>query len=203
MKTLKSQAEKWRTIDIPENNTFYSFKTAYNRLLNYQQCYVHNNCVICLRTKLKSYEPKFPKVSVLAQQYSHVEEETYNENSSESHCTRSFLSSSSTNDNRCFVCNNDATNTQRVSRISQNSRAEHALNAMRLYLNEPNSSYYSSAKRLDVILQGSSDIFAANVYYHNVCFQSFSRISQKPEENPMEDLVLSYFSNYIKLKICK
>jgi len=28
LKTLKSQAEKWRTIDLPENNTFYSFKTA-------------------------------------------------------------------------------------------------------------------------------------------------------------------------------
>ena len=54
------------------------------------------------------------------------------------------------------------------------------------------------------MLKGSSDIFAADVHYHDKCLYSFIRsASNKENHDPMVDLVLSYFCNYITLKICK
>lgn len=86
--TLRSDAKYKKTYyDIPENVIFYSFTSAYDRLVNCQKCYVHNNCVVYLRTKIYSYELKFPKIRALAQQSSHTEEETNDQPSSESHCT--------------------------------------------------------------------------------------------------------------------
>ena len=88
-------------------------------------------------------------------------------------------------------------------RVSKGVVAEKLLLAKDIHLNNINSAYHTSSKSLDIMLKGSAvDLYAAEIFYHNRCLQNFSRVSHKFEKNPMVDVVLNHFIDYVKVKIC-
>ena len=76
------------------------------------------------------------------------------------------------------------------------------MNAKQFHLNNVNSQYFNSAKRLDIMIQGAVDIFAANICYHNPCFQNFSRFREEKKSDAVATFVKKYFCNYVSLQIC-
>ena len=94
--------------------------------------------------------------------------------------------------------------TKQTFRISQINIAKKVCQAKSIYLDEPNSLYFTAAKRLDIMMKGTAvDIFAAVVFYHKSCFQSFTYIRKKDEADPLVEFVFDYFRNCTELKICK
>ena len=85
--------------------------------------------------------------------------------------TRSSFSSILENPIRkfsCFIC----TSVDDLHRIETQGRSEKVLVAFDYHLSRPNSLYFESSKHLHIILNGSSDIFAADVHY---------KVSSEPE----------------------
>ena len=121
-------------------------------------------------------------------------------------CTRSYIACPTINQNvkekLCFACVKDDKNVG-TCRVSKGVVAEKLLLAKDIHLNNINSAYHTSSKSLDIMLKGSAvDLYAAEIFYHNRCLQNFSRVSQKFEKNPMVDVVLNHFIDYVKVKIC-
>ena len=76
------------------------------------------------------------------------------------------------------MCVNVQNGTQ-IHRVSTESRSQKFLDALEYHIGRPNSSNFQSAKRLDVMLKGSADIFAADIHYHLQCFDSFTRLASR------------------------
>ena len=71
------------------------------------------------------------------------------------------------------------------------------LHAKAIHLKNPNGRYFSSAKRLDIMTQGTVlELFAADVYYHKICLERFIYV-QKNEPDPAVAFVQEHFRNCI------
>ena len=205
LSTLKRYAEKWRDLDIPSTDPLASFSSAFSRLNGRAEGYFHDNCLTNIRLKHSTYASRY-KTKVSCNEPLQVDVQQPSPSisaviTSPNYCTRSSLTSP-TEKQQCFICYQDSI--EKTFRISQASVAEKVHRAKSLHLNKYNSLYFTAAKRLDIMLQGDSlDIFAADVFYHNMCLQDFTYIRKEYEDDPTEQFVLDYFCSYINLKICQ
>ena len=72
--------------------------------------------------------------------------------------------------------------------------AKKVCQANSIYLDEPNSLYFTAAKRLDIMMKGTVvDILAADVFYHKTSFQSSTYSRKKDEADSLVEFVLDYF----------
>lgn len=91
----------------------------------------------------------------------------------------------------CFVCNtvtpNDenAYNDGGIGRCSEDNARVKLEHAIERGLKDEGHKHHAAANRLKVILGGTSyDIFAQDVYYHKLCYQSFSYSYEKKTPAP-------------------
>ena len=92
----------------------------------------------------------------------------------------------------CFVCNTvrnsdgQAYNQGGLRRCDSDNTAKKILSRKTVLLDLKEHRLYPAAKRLDVILSGYHDIFAADVHIHQSCYLKFSTNSIQPKTNDKE-----------------
>lgn len=122
-------------------------------------------------------------------------------------------------ENICFICDikDDkdmmSYNEGGLGRCSQDSAKYKLLRCMEDHLKDEKKRYYEAAYRLNLLLSGNvHDIFAADVYYHKLCYTNFAR--RKPDsdefmkasletQSKREELVKDRFIQLIHHKILR
>ena len=168
IRTIKEQAGEWKSLNVPENDLYNCFVSAFDRLTDKSDGYFHENCIANLRTKRSKYKP----LHIIPIELSSYEEQNRNPTKLDSRCTRSTIKLPAEK-RHCFICNQQKE--ECTSRISQDSVFDQVCEAMVYHLKIPNDMHYAGAKRFDLMLQGPVvDIFAADIFYHKSCFSSFT-----------------------------
>ena len=128
--------------------------------------------------------------------------------------TRSKSQSIASLEKQCFVCNSirksdgEAYNMGGLRRCDNEATAKKILNRKTILLSLNDHKLYSAAKRLDVILAGFHDIFAADVYIHQSCYLKFAINPVHPKTKDIERIekendVLEEFKFKLRTKIIR
>ena len=109
-------------------------------------------------------------------------------------CTRSELPSVNKK-TTCFVCNIETERSR--FQISKELVGEKQIAAQDKHFHNFNSPCHLASKRL--MLNGSAvDMFAVDIYYHNLCLQNFNRVREKSSvSDPLHSMVMGHFNDYV------
>ena len=117
----------------------------------------------------------------------------------------------------CFVCNTETQNDVKpfnhggLGRCSEENAVSKIKQSMELYMKDEKHKNHSAAKRLDVLLSGSShDMFALDLYYHKTCYDNFTYVYVKKqpttldeEKRRLESIVMDRFFNLFQRYVIK
>ena len=116
----------------------------------------------------------------------------------------------------CFVCDKASDvslpyNDGGVGRCSESSAEINMKHAKGMWLIEPNGECFDAAERLNIRLIGcDGDTFAADIYYHKVCYNQFVRILRRNKKElidndtqELEEKIISYFPSQVETKVLK
>ena len=104
---------------------------------------------------------------------------------------------------KCFVCNTkrpcdeNQYNEGGLTRVQNDDTAKKILDGKEVFLGDPSYRQHNAAKRLDIILSGFSDIFAADVYHHQSCYIKFA-INKTAVDTKDQDVFDDQFIDEIK-----
>ena len=97
-------------------------------------------------------------------------------------------------------------NDGRLSGCSTISSKENILRCVKKHLLYELNNHYNATKRLDIMLIDTNyGVFAADVYYHKICFNRFTFEYQKKSTATSfnETVILHYFLRQTELKVLK
>ena len=117
--TVKSHAINWRHLDVPNDDPYFQFTLASDRLNNVREGYIHKNCAVNLRTKYEQYLSRYKRILPIQQP---IHTDTNDSSASTLPFTRSSFSSILENPMRkfsCFIC----TSVDDLHRIETQSRS--------------------------------------------------------------------------------
>ncbi len=197
--TIKDHANKWKCLNIPTTDTFVCYTEASARLTDKKEGYFHENCLLNIRTKHKAYQSKYGERNDKNQPS--IDSAMASSTSMPPNaCTRSSVPCREEKE-VCFVCNQ--VTEERVSRISTDAVVAKTKSAALHHIKKPNCLYYSAAKRLDIMLGGTNEVFAVDVFYHNLCLQNYIKAHKEDNDtDPTKTFVRQLFYSNITLKIC-
>lgn len=197
--SIREQAKQWRSLEIPPTDRIALFSNVFERIQDIENGYVHDSCRTDFRLRLPTYKDMYTRDEPEITDIDETDKPlgSMASPSVSTPCTRSSLSSPTVKRN-CFICNSEKE--EKTCRISKEKVAVEVTSSKEVHLKNPNSPYHIAAKRLDLMLQGPAvDVYAVDVYYHAHCMVYFNRLPrQLKEEDPMIEVVLSLFINYIK-----
>ena len=162
------------------------------------------------RNKIQQYKNKYkentdaPKTIV----------ENPTDNLPETCSTRSATKSVKSLEKKCFicnivrVCNSNSYREGGLARVETDNTAGKIIERKNIFLNEPTNRHHDSVKRSQISLSGFSDIFAADIYYHNSCYIQFVNkpVNRPTEQDPADLLktdVLSFFEYKLRTKVVR
>ena len=176
---FKNQAREWEKLDIPFNVPEFQFTQVATRLkgkAENEEIILHANCRATFGSKIQRFKNKYQVV----ESPSRVQTKKFSDLASPPRTTRKNISNVKSLEKKCFVCNVKRTcdenpyNEGGLQRCECSATSEKILDRKAIFLDDPNHRLHDAAKRLDVILSGFSDIFAADVYYHQSCYIKFA-----------------------------
>ena len=113
----------------------------------------------------------------------------------------------------CFVCQEvrpceeNRYNQGGIGRREQSSSASRIKESMKEPLKNGDAKFYKAAKRVDLLLSGSShDIYSADIFYHQSCYRNFVReqkLKTVDGDSQDETNLMNDFFRFIRLNIIK
>ena len=216
LEAFTNQALIWSKINIPievKENRYTEVLAKINENSN-KELIVHATCRTTFRTKLKKFQDKYGNIPTYSL------EQTTDSNPSIATLdspvkTRSSVSRIEALEKKCFICNKIRTIDSNdykeggLAKVTLGDTAEKIIERKNIFLQEKESRFFDAAKRLRILLSGSSyDIYAADIYYHQSCYIKFViKPVQTPTEenllNKRSEDVLDLFKYKIKTKIIR
>ena len=187
--SLKDNAKKWAMINISYSDRpyceFTSLEEKIAEMPSVIDCYVHKNCRAKFSTHLDRKQNKYGQKQLdSAAGDCLAEGEMVKSRVTNRQSRRDIVQSK----HICFVCNmkmkDDAKpyNEGGLGRCSEEGSATKLLAQKDVY-NQPGHKFEDAAKRLQLLICGSShDIYAVDVYYHKLCYTSFA-LPRKPNDD--------------------
>ena len=211
IKKFTEQAELWSRITIPAEVKEHNYTLVYKRLRELckdSKILVHLSCRANFRNKISLFQNRYcdqgnpGTVGVFS-------------NSPVKHATRLSVSNVKTLEKKCFICNavrdvdKNSYNQGGLQRCVQEDTAKKILLRKDVFLGIKAHKLNGAAKRLDILLSGSaSDIFAADIFYHQSCYIKFVIKAVVPPsikdiKGTRSEDVLDLFLYNIKTKIVR
>ena len=211
-KTLTDQAKTWSEINIPADDSRFSYTFVYEKIRDLKSPFgaVHETCKIDFRLRKERYKNKFSIKEAISQQTSNSPDREANDVTRPTKIRR--ISNQKRSKERCFICEEIRECDKRpyneggLVRCCEKPTAERLSSKMKEYLLNPESRCYSSALRLQLILSGEAhDIFAADIYYHQSCYIKFAiksySLQGKEIVEDESNLLLEEFYRKIEIKV--
>ena len=105
----------------------------------------------------------------------------------------------------CFVCQEKRKsdsfplNQGGLGRCTEERAGDRIKERTSIFLKDEESRFHNAAIKLNILLAGSHDIYAANVYYHQSCYLKYAvnKIAENAESNEYEEtLSVKYFKRF-------
>ena len=213
LKSLQELADRWVKINkcLCSQPPYTEFLLAAPRLSKaHNDINIHENCRITFRNRLSRKEAQSSKLISAHSVSTHESSEAV----AAAYRTRRGLLPKK---QMCFVCNeetkydNKPYNNGGLGRCSEQNAVSKIKCSMDLKMKDEKSKYHAAAKRLEVILSGSSyDIFALDLYYHKTCYVNFTYaydkkqpIADKVEKDKLGSEVMDRFFHLFHRKVIK
>jgi hypothetical protein len=171
---FRNQAKEWKKLDIPSDIPESKFTQVAARLkgkAENEKIILHTNCRATFGSKIERFKSKYQVV----ESSSSVQIKEVPNSGSLPPTTQKNIGPVKRLEKKYVLCNFKRTcdgnkyDEGGLQRCESEVIAAKILDRKSIFLDDPNHRLHDAAKRLDVILSGFCDIFAADVYYHQVC----------------------------------
>ena len=188
---FKIQAKRWQEITIPSGDSKYIYTKLYDKIKNFDwaQEFVHLSYRTNLRTKVDIYAKRYAEMEGDSESGMGI---SLNENTSSK---MSVKGKSIDKEKLCFVCQekrksgNFPLNQVGLGRCTEERAGNRIKERTSIFLKDEDSRFHNAAIKLNILLAGSHDIYAAGVYYHQSCYLKYAvnKIAGNAESNEYEE----------------
>ena len=193
LQTIRNNAVLWSQIDerVCQEDPYRSFRGAIFRLPNeFQEAlFIHQSCGITFRNKVKAKQSQSDSLRKAERERNTETQDICTGSSSVEVIQRKRLIREKSNASICVICNTKTDNDENayndggLARCSEQRSAQKLKKKLEQRMANESDTFYEAAKRLDILLSGTShDVFAADVFYHKNCYSSFTYTYTKSQK---------------------
>ena len=193
---FKIQAKRWQEITIPSGDSKYIYTKLYDKIKNFDcaQGFAHLSCRTNLRTKVDIYAKRYAETEGDSESDRDI---SLNESTS---LKISVKRKSIDKEKLCFVCqekrksDNFPLNQGGLGRCTEERAGNRIKERTSIFLKDEDSRFHNAAIKLQILLAGSHDVYAAKVYHHESCYLKYAvnkikynKIAGNAESNEYEE----------------
>ena len=182
---FKIQAKRWQEITIPSGDSKYIYTKLYDKIKKFDcaQGFAHLSCRTNLRTKVDIYAKRYAETE--GNSVSNMDISLNESTSSKILVKRKSIDKE----------NNFPLNQGGLGRCTEERAGNRIKERTSISLKDEGSRFHNAAIILNILLAGSHDIYAADVYYRQSCYLKYAvnKTTGNAESNKYEETFISFF----------